>query len=215
MKRFRDRAEAGQQLAKALGAFAKTNGIVLALPRGGVPVAFEVCKALKLPLDLLVVRKLGVPGHEELAMGAIAAGGGRFINTEIVEGLKISVGEQEAAEAAQGSELGRRERAYRGGRSFPNLEGRTVILIDDGIATGATLRAAIASVKAHHPAKLIVAVPVAPPETVQELQQEVDQVICLLQPPHFEAVGQWYESFPQTSDAEVLELLKAAQQLVG
>jgi putative phosphoribosyl transferase len=206
--RFHDRAEAGRRLADDLMAYAHSpNVLVLGLPRGGIPVAFEVAKALQVPLDVLVVRKLGVPDQEELAMGAIASGGIQVLNEEVVRTLGISKEAIEAVTAREQQELLRRERLYRGARPAPELRGRTVILVDDGIATGATMRAAIAVVRAQHPARLVVAIPVAPPSACQEIGAEVDEVICLLTPDLFVGVGLWYEHFPQITDDYVRALL--------
>ncbi|GEM85021.1 phosphoribosyltransferase [Meiothermus hypogaeus] len=215
MKPFKDRNQAGELLAQRLvelGYDQEPHLLVFGLPRGGVPVAYPVALRLKAPLDVWVVRKLGTPGHEELAMGAIASGGGRVLNQEIVESLQISADTIAAAERQQRAELQRRERLYRGDRPFPNLSGQTVLLVDDGMATGATMKAAIAAALAQHPKRLVVAVPVAPPDTVAEIQALVDEVVCLQTPAFFQAVGLWYEHFPQTSDEEVLALLQAARR---
>jgi predicted phosphoribosyltransferase len=211
IRRFRDRVHAGRRLAKALLHLAgRRNGIVLALPRGGVPVGFEVARALGAPLDVFLVRKLGVPGHEELAMGAIASGGVRVINQAIVCGSLISQDEIDRIVAAEQRELERREEAYRGGRPAPDLGDRTVILVDDGLATGASMRAAVAAVRAHRPARIIAAVPVAPPDACAALEEEADEAVCLTTPEPFCAVGAWYDDFRQTTDAEVCELLEQA-----
>ena len=217
MARFRDRTDAGEQLAKELSVYAKRPDVlVLALPRGGVPVAFEVARSLGVPLDVFLVRKLGVPGHEELAMGAIASGGVRLLNTDIVRALNISRDEIEQVTAAEQQELARRERQYRGDRPFPEVAGRTVILVDDGLATGSSMRAAAAALRQEGPARIVVAVPVAPAETCEELSSEVDEVICAMTPEPFYAVGLWYEDFSQTTDEEVRELLeRAARELPG
>lgn len=210
---FADRREAGRQLAKALEHHAGEKGLlVLALPRGGVPVGYEVARALGAELDILLVRKLGTPGQPELAMGAIASGGIEVINPRIVQALGIS--EQQIQEVAREeyAELQRRETAYRGDRPFPEVSGRTVILVDDGLATGASMKAAIQALKTLEPGKIIVAVPVAPPDTLRSLESEVDEVVALMAPPAFAAVGQWYVDFGQTSDEEVRELLQAAWQ---
>jgi putative phosphoribosyl transferase len=208
---YADRSQAGQLLAKTLPGYAnKLNVWVLGLPRGGVPVAYEVAKALQAKLDVLIVRKLGTPGHTELAMGAIASGGGRVLNQDVLTLAHITPEQIEQVEAEQQAELQRREQAYRGSRPFPALKDKTVILVDDGLATGATMKAAVASVKAMQPAKLIVAVPVGPVDTVEELRAMADEVICLLTPPVFYAVGEWYQHFPQTSDDEVKGLLAQA-----
>jgi len=213
MMRFRDRTEAGKLLAAKLGRYAnRADVVVLALPRGGVPVAFEVARALNAPLDLFLVRKLGVPGHEELAMGAIASGGGRVLNEEVVAYLRISDDLINAVAAEEELELERRERAYRGERPMPLLEGRTVILIDDGVATGSTMRAAVAALRQKSPAQIVVAVPTAADSTASELRAEVDDFVAVIEPEEFFAVGQWYENFSQTTDAEVRDLLERAAQ---
>ncbi|GIW29669.1 MAG: phosphoribosyltransferase [Meiothermus sp.] len=218
MKPFKDRNQAGALLAErlvALGYDRQPNLLVFGLPRGGVPVAFQVARRLGAPLDVWVVRKLGTPGHEELALGAIASGGGRVLNQEIVDSLQVSADTLAAVEQQQWTELQRRERLYRGNRPFPDLKGKTVLLVDDGLATGATMKAAIAAARQHHPGRLVVAVPVAPPDTVAEIQALVDEVVCLETPAFFQAVGLWYEHFPQTSDEEVLALLQAASARPG
>jgi predicted phosphoribosyltransferase len=208
---FRDRTEAGQLLAKKLARYAnRPDVLVLGLPRGGVPVAFEVARKLQAPLDVFVVRKLGVPGHRELAMGAIATGGVRVLNEEVLKGLRISSAAIDAVAAEEGRELRRRELAYRGHEAAPVVEGRTVILVDDGIATGSTMRAAIRALKKQRPARLVVAVPTAAPSSEQELRREADEMIALMTPEDFFAVGQWYENFSQTTDAEVARLLEQA-----
>src|SRR5271167_1259003 len=209
---FRNRIEAGQLLAKKLMRYAnQPNVIVLGLPRGGVPVAFEVAKALHAPLDVFVVRKLGAPGRRELAMGAIATGGVRVLNEEAVRGLGIPMEMIDAVTEEENQELERRELAYRGSYSVPEVRGKTVILIDDGIATGSTVRAAVCALKAQHPARLIIAVPVAADSAYRELRPEVDEIVALMTPEKFYGVGEWYEDFSQTSDAEVTELLKRAR----
>lgn len=208
---FRDRQDAGRRLAGALGAYAGRNDvIVLALPRGGVPVAFEVAQALGAPLDVFVVRKLGVPGMAELAMGAIASGGTRVLNREVVASFGISDETIERVARVELEELDRRERLYRGNRPPVDLQGRTVILIDDGLATGSTMRAAIEAVKQHGPARMIVAVPVAAPETARALRPEVDELMVLETPPGFFAVGAYYDRFDQVGDEEVRTLLARA-----
>jgi predicted phosphoribosyltransferase len=205
---FRDRSEAGRHLAAELRHYAGTpNVLVLALPRGGVPVGYEVAQALHAPLDVMLVRKLGVPGHEELAMGAIASGGIRVISDEIVHALGIPERAIAAAAANEQHELERRERAYRGDRSPPQIEGKTVILVDDGLATGSTMRAAVAALRAQRPQRLVVAVPVAATETCEALRAEVDEVVCALTPEPFIAVGQAYQDFSQNTDEEVRGLL--------
>ena len=209
--RFQDRSEAGRVLATGLAKYAgRSDVIVLALPRGGVPVAFEVARALGAPLDVFLVRKLGLPGHEELAMGAIASGGIRLINEDIVEAYQVTDAEIEAVAAAEQTELERRERAYRDGRPLPPLHDRTVILVDDGLATGATMRAAVLAIRQERPARIVVAVPVAAAETCEEFLSIVDDIICAETPAPFYAVGLWYEDFSQTTDDEVHELLTRA-----
>lgn len=210
---FRDRADAGRALAKKLMAYADRSDVqVLALPRGGVPVAFEVAKALHAPLDVFLVRKLGVPGNEELAMGAIAPGGVRVLNEEVVQGLRVPDSVIEAVTAREEEELRRRQQQYRDDLPPPNVRGRTVILVDDGLATGASMRAAVAALRQMQPAKIIVAVPTAAPSTCREFQSEVDELVCAITPEPFYGVGLWYDDFSQTSDQEVRNLLKRATQ---
>jgi len=205
---FPDRADAGRQLAAKLAAYAdRSDVLVLALPRGGVPVAFEVARALHAPLDVFLVRKLGVPGHRELAMGAIASGGVRVLNDEAVRALGIPEESINAVAAEEERELKRRERFYRGDRPGPAVRGRTVILIDDGLATGTTMRAAVAALRQQGPARIVVAVPVGARETCAELQAEADEIICARTPEPFCAVGYWYEDFSQTTDEQVRDLL--------
>jgi len=212
-RRYRDRSEAGRMLASELTAYAKQPAVlVLALPRGGVPVAFEVARALQAPLDVFLVRKLGVPGHEELAMGAIATGGIRVINEDVVRMLHIPEHIIEKVVNRELQELGRRERLYRDNRPLPDVHNRIIILIDDGLATGATMRAAIQALRLQHPTRLVVAVPVAAPPGYDILREEVDEVICPLTPESFHGVGWWYEDFSQTSDREVHDLLTMAEQ---
>ena len=207
---FRDRADAGRQLAENLLSYAgRDDVIVLALPRGGVPVAFEVAQRLGVPLDVFVVRKLGVPGHEELAMGAIASGGVRVLNEDVLYALPDAQSIVEMVTAIEREELERRERNYRAGRPPPDMRGQTVILVDDGLATGATMRAAAAALRQQGAAKIIVAVPVGAPVTCREIRSEVDDILCLHTPGSFMGVGQYYEDFSQTSDEEVRELLAA------
>ncbi|WP_232220903.1 phosphoribosyltransferase [Deinococcus geothermalis] len=209
--RFLDRRDAGEQLAsRLLSLHPWPSTTVLALPRGGVPVAYEVAYALRAPLDVFLVRKLGLPGHEEVAMGAIASGGVRVLNEEVVRRAGVTPQALAAAEEREKAELARRERAYREGRTPAPLEGRTALLIDDGIATGATLRAGLKALRAFSPARVVVAVPVAPPEVCHALRAEADEVVCLLTPPNFMAVGQFYRDFGQTTDEEVRDLLRRA-----
>jgi len=209
MERFRDRREAGRALADLLSDRADdASAIVLALPRGGVPVAREVADRLHAPLDIYLVRKLGVPGHPELAMGAIATGGVRVLNRDVLDALDITDDAVAAVAADEQKELERREREYRGGRPAPDLHDHTVILVDDGLATGATMRAAVAAVRAAEPAEIIVAVPVAAAETCDMLRREADDVVCARTPDPFRAVGLGYEQFEQVSDQEVRALLE-------
>ncbi|MEJ2291990.1 MAG: phosphoribosyltransferase [Deinococcales bacterium] len=208
MFQFENRREAGRELAQHLSAFRNRDDvIVLGLPRGGVPVAAEVARALGAPLDVLVVRKLGVPGHEELAMGAVASGGARVLNEGIVRDLGLGDATVERVTQEQRSEVERRERAFRGDRPPADLQGKTVLLVDDGIATGATMRSAVAALRSRGPERVVVATPVAAPEAVALLEEEADEVICLATPAYFLAVGRWYRDFPQTSDDEVRALL--------
>ena len=210
---FRDRFDAGRQLAEKLMDYAdRPDVFVLALPRGGVPVAFEVARALHAPLDLFLVRKLGLPGHEELAMGAIASGGVRVLNEDLVRTLRIPEQEINAVAAREQRELERRERDYRSGRPAPNVRGRIVILVDDGLATGSTMRAAVAALRRQHPARIIVAVPVGAAETCEDFGDDADEVICARTPEPFYAVGLWYGDFAQTSDGEVHDLLELAAE---
>jgi predicted phosphoribosyltransferase len=209
--RFRDRADAGRRLAAELGRYAgRDDVLVLALPRGGVPVAFEVAGALGAPLDVFLVRKLGVPGHEELAMGAIASGGVEVLNRDVVDPLRIPRPVIDHVAARELEELQRRERAYRSGRPPLDVRRRTVILVDDGLATGATMRAAAAALKRQQPARLVVAVPLAAPETCAAFRGEVDEIVCAFTPEPFHAVGLWYDDFSQTTDDEVRDLLARA-----
>jgi predicted phosphoribosyltransferase len=209
--RFRDRREAGRLLAAKLAAYARQPGVVvLALPRGGVPVGYEVARALGAPLDVFLVRKLGVPGHEELAMGAVATGGLRVLNQQIVKQLRIPPDLIDAVAAAEGWELARRERLYRGDRPLPDVLGRTVILVDDGLATGSSMLAAVGAIRQRRPARIVVATPIAARDTCELLRSEVDEVVCAVTPEPFHAVGLWYEDFSQTSDDEVRELLEVS-----
>jgi predicted phosphoribosyltransferase len=206
---FRDRADAGKRLAGLLREFAHRDDlVVLGLPRGGVPVAHEVARALGAPLDVFVVRKLGLPGHDELAMGAIATGGVRLVNDDVVTAFGVSENEIARVTEREQRELERRERLYRGeGRAPPVVAGRTVLLVDDGLATGASMRAAVEAVRAQRPTAIVVAVPVAPAESCDALHHVADDVVCALTPADFDAVGLWYDDFRQTTDEEVHALL--------
>lgn len=205
---FQDRRDAGQQLANPLTEYAnRSDVIVLGLPRGGVPIAYEIATALQLPLDVCLVRKLGVPGQEELAMGAIAPGNVMVLNREVIRSLQIMQADLNKAIAQEQQELARRDREYRGDRPFPDLHHRTVILVDDGIATGSTIRAAIATIRVAEPQAIVIAVPIAPAVVVKNLEPIVDRVVCLLIPEPLHSIGQWYENFDQTPDAEVRHLL--------
>jgi putative phosphoribosyl transferase len=208
---FQDRAEAGRLLADRLAGYARSpDVVVLALPRGGVPVGFQVARSLGAPLDVLSVRKLGVPGREELAMGAIAGDGTRVVNRRVVRELGISENKLQAVAAAERQELERRERTYRDQRPPPDLTGKVVIVVDDGLATGATMRAAVAAIRRQRPARVVVTVPVAAASTCRELRQDADEVVCITAPTLFLAVGQAYRDFAQTTDEEVRALLDAA-----
>lgn len=210
--RFLNRTDAGRRLAATLSAYAgRPDVIVLALPRGGVVVAYEVARELDVPLDVFIVRKLGVPEHDELAMGAIASGGASVLDEALVRELRISERDIRTVIAAEQRELERREREYRGDRPPPDIAGRTVILVDDGLATGASMRVAVAALKQEHPGRLVVAVPIAPPETCDTLRREADDVVCAVTPEPFYAVGLWYEDFTQTTDREVHDLLERAR----
>lgn len=217
MARFRDRRDAGRILAQKLSAYAKRSDvIVLALPRGGVPVAYEVALALNAPLDIYIVRKLGLPGHEELAIGAIASGGVRVLNDDIVRSLSIPQAMIDAVARQELEELERRERLYRGERRAPEVQDRTVVLIDDGLATGASMRAAVAGIRAQNPARIVVAVPTAAPEVCEAFEFEVDEIVCAITPEPFYGVGRWYEDFSQTTDEEVRAFLEeATRQLLN
>ncbi len=209
--RFRDRTHAGRELARALERYAgRADAIVLGLPRGGVVVGAEVARALGLPLDVFLVRKLGVPGHEELAMGAIASGGVRVLNDDVLASLRIGPDAIERVAEQERAELARREAAYRGDRPPPDVRGRTVLLVDDGLATGASMRAAVSALRAMGPAAVVVAVPTAPEETCEEFERIVDEMVCLAMPAPFYGVGGSYEDFSQTTDREVCALLEAA-----
>jgi len=210
---YRDRRDAGKRLAKLLGAYAqRPDVLVLALPRGGVPVGYEVARALNAPLDVFIVRKLGVPGYEEAAMGAIASGGIWVLNDDVIGALHIPEQVVEEVMAREQRELARREQLYRDDRPMPYVKGRTVILVDDGLATGATMRAALKALRQQQPARLIVAVPVAAHSTCLELRDEADEVICARTPDPFFGVGWWYQHFEQTTDQEVHNLLAQAAQ---
>jgi predicted phosphoribosyltransferase len=206
---FRNRSEAGRWLADRLKAYAhRPDVIVLALPRGGVPVGFELARALEVSLDVFLVRKLGLPGQEELAMGAIASGGVRVLNDDVVQALDVPSSVIDRVARREEQELTRREAAYRGSRPAPDLRGRVVILVDDGLATGSTMRAAVRAVKQMQPARVVVAVPVAAASTRDDLAAEVDEIVCETPPEPFLAVGRWYEDFSQTTDEEVRDLLE-------
>jgi putative phosphoribosyl transferase len=210
---FGDRTDAGRQLAARLMKYAgRSDVLVLALPRGGVPVALEVARVLHAPLDVFLVRKLGLPGHPELAMGALATGGIRILNEDVVRNLRIPDEVIDAVAAGEQEELERRERVYRGGRPAPDVRGRIVILVDDGLATGSTMRAAVAALRRQGPARIIVAVPVGAPDTCAEFQDEADEAICVRAPEPFYAVGLWYDDFSQISDEEVHDLLERARE---
>jgi putative phosphoribosyl transferase len=215
-RRFRDRAEAGRLLAERLSRYSgRDDVIVLALPRGGVPVAYEVAKALSAPLGVFVVRKIGVPGHEELAMGAIASGGVLVLDENIVRALGLDRAQLEHAIASEVRELQRRQAAYDEGDGELDLEGKTVILVDDGLATGSTMRAAAEAVERLDPARVVVAVPVASEQTCDAFRDVVDEIVCGVTPTPFHAVGLWYDDFTQTSDEEVRDLLARAKEHVG
>ncbi len=210
--RFQDRREGGARLAEKLRAYAnRAEVIVLALPRGGVPVGFEVAEELRAPLDVFVVRKLGVPGQEELAMGALASGGVRVLDDELIRVAGISADDIERATTVATQELSRQEARYRGDRPFPNLRDKVVILVDDGLATGSTMRAGVRALRAQRPMSIVVAVPVGAPETCDALRAVADDVICVERPDPFRAVGLWYEDFAQTTDEEVPALLDRAR----
>ena len=212
IERFTDRTEAGKLLAERLAQYAHDpNVIVLGLPRGGVPVAFEVALSLDAPLDVFVVRKLGSPGNRELAMGAIAEGDARVLNDDVIHGLGIAPSLIENVTRQETQELNRRLLTYRGSHGAPNLKGKTIILVDDGVATGSTMRAAIHAIRTHRPARIIAAVPTIARSTYRQMQSEVDVMVALLTPEPFFGVGDWYTNFSQTSDAEVCSLLQQAR----
>jgi putative phosphoribosyl transferase len=205
---IKNRTVAGQALGKSLAAYTnREDVIVLALPRGGVPVGYEVARAINAPLDLMLVRKLGIPGQEELAMGAIATGGARVLNDDIIAAMCISENTLSMVAKREQLELERRQRAYRGNRPLPHIEGQCVILVDDGVATGATMLAAVTALRQLHPGRIVVAIPVAPLESIERLQRETDEVVCLETPDPFLAIGRWYQAFPQLSDNDVRRLL--------
>jgi predicted phosphoribosyltransferase len=208
---YQDRSDAGRRLAGMLSVYAhRDDVVVLALPRGGVPVGFEVAMALGAPLEVFVVRKLGVPGHEELAMGAIASGGVRVLDPAVIQLAGVGDADVQRITAIEQTELERRERQYRGERAFPDLRGKVAILVDDGLATGSTMRAAVAALRQEGPSKIVVAVPVAAPDVCAAFRDVADEIVCAATPSPFHAVGLWYEDFAQTSDDEVHALLAAA-----
>lgn len=212
--RFQNREEAGRILAAKLMVYAnRPETIVLALPRGGVPIGYEISRALNLPLDVMIVRKLGVPGHEELAMGAIASGGVRVLNRSVIESLRIPPDSLEAVEKREALELMRREATYRGNRHPVSLRGKTVILVDDGVATGSTMRVAISALREQRAGRIILATPVAPPTVRWEMEALVEDFVALVMPEDFFGVGQWYEDFTQVSDDTVYELLRKGAKL--
>lgn len=213
---FRNRRDAGRRLASELADYAgRSDVIVLALPRGGVPVGFEIAKALHAPLDVFVVRKLGLPWQEELAMGALASGGVRVLDDDLIRVARVSDEDIRRVTAAEQAELTRREDRYRGDRAFPDLVGKTVILVDDGLATGSTMRAGVAALRKEGPSRVVVAVPVASPETCAAFRDIADDIICAETPEPFQAVGLWYEDFSQTTDDEVHDLLEQSRRQSG
>ena len=213
MTPFKDRRDAGRKLAQKLSAYARgQNTLILALPRGGVPVAYEVALSLNVPLDIFIVRKLGLPGREELAIGAIASGGIRILNSDIIRMLSIPDEVINFVARRELQELQRRERHYKGNHPSPEIRDRTVILIDDGLATGASMRAAVAGLRAQHPARIIIAVPIAAAETCDMFRAEVDEVVCAITPEPFHGVSRWYEDFSQVTDEEVRTLLEEANR---
>jgi predicted phosphoribosyltransferase len=212
--RFQNREEAGRILAAKLMLYAnRPDTLILALPRGGVPIGYEIARALNLPLDVIIVRKLGVPGHEELAMGAIASGGVRVLNRSVIESLRIPPDSLEAVEKREALELMRREATYRGNRQPASVKGKTVILVDDGVATGSTMRVAISALREQHAGRIIVATPVAPPTVRWEMEALVEDFVVLVMPEDFFGVGQWFEDFTQVSDDTVYELLRKGAKL--
>ena len=209
--KFLDRRDAGRQLAEKLAGYADDPGVlVLGLPRGGVPVAYEVARSLHAPLDVFVVRKLGVPGHRELAMGAVASGGMRVLNSDVIKAFGIAPSAVESVAAAELLELARQHRTYRGNAPLPKLSGRSIIVVDDGLATGSTMRAAVGTLRQSNPARIVVAAPVAAVETARRIREEADGVICLSEPSDFQAVSAWYDDFSQISDEEVRKFLASA-----
>ena len=212
--RFQNREEAGRILAAKLMLYAnRPDTLILALPRGGVPIGYEIARALNLPLDVIIVRKLGVPGREELAMGAIASGGVRVLSRSVIESLRIPPDSLEAVEKREALELMRREATYRGNRQPASIKGKTVILVDDGVATGSTMRVAISALREQHAGRIIVATPVAPPTVRWEMEALVEDFVALVMPEDFFGVGQWYEEFTQVSDDTVYELLRKGAKL--
>jgi predicted phosphoribosyltransferase len=210
---FPNRREGGRFLAGKLAKYAdRSDVLVLGLPRGGVPVAYEVARALHVPLDVFLVRKLGMPGHEELAIGALASGGTRVLNDQVIRNLNLPEDLIAAVTATEEKELRRREQLYRGDRRMPDVRDRTLLLIDDGLATGSTMRAAVAALRQQGPARIVVAVPVGAPETCAELREEADEAVCARMPEPFHAVGAWYSDFSQTTDEEVRNLLERAEE---
>jgi predicted phosphoribosyltransferase len=210
---FLDRYDAGRRLAEALSSYAdQPDLLILALPRGGVPVAYEVARALHAPFDVFLVRKLGFPGHPELAMGAIATGGVRILDRQLIRMYDVPAEAIERVTAAERREMDRRERLYRDGRPPPDVSGRTVILVDDGLATGSTMRAAVEALREEGAKKIVVAVPVAAPDTCAAMKDEVDEIVCALTPEPFRAVGIWYADFSETTDEEVRDLLSRHDQ---
>ena len=210
---FLDRYDAGRRLAEALSSYAdQPDLLILALPRGGVPVAYEVARVLHAPFDVFLVRKLGFPGHPELAMGAIATGGVRILDRQLIRMYDVPAEAIERVTAAERREMDRRERLYRDGRPPPDVSGRTVILVDDGLATGSTMRAAVEALREEGAKKIVVAVPVAAPDTCAAMKDEVDEIVCALTPEPFRAVGIWYADFSETTDEEVRDLLSRHDQ---
>jgi putative phosphoribosyl transferase len=211
MNGFRDREQAGRELGAELGAFAAEHPIVLALPRGGVPVGYEIARALQAPLDVWVVRKVGVPWHPELGVGAVAEGGHVYLNQEILRHIGLSEGELAKIVSSKQREVEERVRRFRGDHPPPIVRDRTIIVVDDGIATGGTVRAAIRSIRAQNPKTIVLAVPVAAPDTIRALEPEVDRVVCLRMPENLYAIGLWYVDFTQVTDGEVVRLLERAR----